>query len=63
MTRPLLLLSDNVLTFVPHVDDLLLVVSEGVAARRALEKSKEFLAEMNVGGIVLNRSCERNDRT
>jgi Mrp family chromosome partitioning ATPase len=63
MTRPPLLLSDNVLTFVPHVDDLLLLVSEGVAARRALEKSKEFLAEMNVVGIVLNRSCERNDRT
>jgi capsular exopolysaccharide synthesis family protein len=58
---PPLLMSDDVLTFVPSVDGVLLVVSEGVTARRALEKSKEFLDEMNVIGVVLNRSAERND--
>jgi protein-tyrosine kinase len=58
---PPLLLSDDVLTFVPNVDTVLLVVSEGVTNRRALEKAKEYLAEMNLIGVVLNRSAERND--
>ena len=53
--------ADDVLTFVPHVDGVLLVVSEGVTDRRALEKAKEFLSEMNLIGVVLNRSTERND--
>jgi len=58
---PPLLLSDDVLTFVPNVDGVLLVVSEGVTDRRSLEKAKEYLAEMNLLGVVLNRSAERND--
>ena len=60
---PPLLLSDDVLTFVPHVDGLLLVVAEGSTARRSLEKSKEFLTDINVIGVVLNRSSERDDST
>jgi protein-tyrosine kinase len=58
---PPLLLSDDVLTFAPQVDGLLLVVSEGFTARSALKKSKEILAEMNLIGVVLNRSTERDD--
>jgi protein-tyrosine kinase len=58
---PPLLLSDDVLTFAPQVDGLLLVVSEGYTARSALKKSKELLAEMNLIGVVLNRSAERDD--
>jgi protein-tyrosine kinase len=59
---PPLLLSDDVLTFAPHnADGLLLVVSEGATGRGLVEKSKELLAEMNLIGVVLNRSMERND--
>ncbi len=58
---PPLLLSDDVLTFAPQVDGILLVVSEGFTSRSALKKSKEILAEMNVIGVVLNRSTERDD--
>jgi protein-tyrosine kinase len=57
---PPLLLSDDVLTFAPQIDGLLLVVSEGCTARSALKKSKEILAEMNLIGVVLNRSTERD---
>lgn len=58
---PPLLLSDDVLTFAPNADGLLMVVNEGATARGQLEKSKELLAEMNLIGVVLNRSMERND--
>ena len=58
---PPLLLSDDVLTFAPQVDGILLVVSEGFTTRSALKKSKEILAEMNLIGVVLNRSTERDD--
>ena len=55
------LTSDDVLTFAPRVDGVLLVVAEGRTERASLEKSKELLAEMNVLGVVLNRSAERDD--
>jgi len=58
---PPLLLSDDVLTFAPQVDGLLLVVSEGFTARSRLKQSKEILDEMNLIGVVLNRSTERDD--
>lgn len=58
---PPLLLSDDVLSFAPQVDGLLLVVSEGHTHRNTVEKASELLAEMNVLGVVLNRSHERND--
>ena len=38
-----------------------MVVSQGHTARRTLHNVKETLAEMNVIGVVLNRSTERND--
>jgi capsular exopolysaccharide synthesis family protein len=55
------LTSDDMLTFAPRVDGVLLVVAEGRTERASLEKSKELLAEMNVLGVVLNRSAERDD--
>jgi capsular exopolysaccharide synthesis family protein len=58
---PPLMLSDDVLTFAPQVDGLLLVLSEGHTHRSTVEKAAEVLAEMNVLGVVLNRSNERND--
>jgi Mrp family chromosome partitioning ATPase len=54
------LTSDDVLTFAPRVDGVVLVVAEGRTERSSLEKSKQLLAEMNVLGVVLNRSAERD---
>ncbi len=58
---PPLLMSDDVLTFAPHVDGVLLVVAEGQTQRASVERSKELLAEMNLVGVVLNRSSERDN--
>jgi Mrp family chromosome partitioning ATPase len=55
------LTADDVLTFAPRVDGVLLVVAEGRTERASLEKAKELLAEMNLLGVVLNRSAERDD--
>jgi capsular exopolysaccharide synthesis family protein len=55
------LTADDVLTFAPRLDGVLLVVAEGRTERAALEKSKELLAEMKLLGVVLNRSAERDD--
>jgi Mrp family chromosome partitioning ATPase len=53
--------SDDVLTFAPRVDGVLLVVAEGLTERASLDKSRELLAEMNILGVVLNHSAERDD--
>lgn len=58
---PPIMVSDDVLAFAPRVDSFLLVVSQGMTARRTLANAKEVLSEMNLLGVVLNRSTERND--
>jgi Mrp family chromosome partitioning ATPase len=58
---PPVLMSDDVMTFAPHIDGVALVVAEGVTTRGSLERSKEILAEMNLIGVILNRSAERSD--
>jgi capsular exopolysaccharide synthesis family protein len=58
---PPLLASDDVLAFGPLVDSFLLVISQGQTARRSLTNAREMLAEMNVLGVILNRSTESND--
>ena len=58
---PPLNVSDDVLAFAPRVDTFLLVASQGLTARRTLANAKEVLAELNVLGVVLNRSTEHND--
>jgi protein-tyrosine kinase len=58
---PPLLATDDVLAFGPRADSHLLVVSQGHTARRTMSNCKEMLAEMNVIGVVLNRSTEHND--
>lgn len=58
---PPVLVTDDVLAFAPRVDTFLLVVSQGQTARRTLANAKEVLAEVNLMGVVLNRSTERND--
>jgi capsular exopolysaccharide synthesis family protein len=59
---PPMLAADDVLAFSPQLDGLLLVVAEGTTSRDQLRGAKEVLAEMNVLGVVLNRSGERNDK-
>jgi Mrp family chromosome partitioning ATPase len=58
---PPLLAGDDVLAFAPNIDSFLLVVSQGWTARRSLADVEELLSEVNVLGVVLNRSTERND--
>lgn len=58
---PPVLAADDVLAFAPQIDGLLLVVAEGTTDRNSLRQAKEVLAEMNLMGVVLNRSAERND--
>lgn len=53
---PPVLASDDVLAFSPQIDGLLLVVAEGTTSRDALRGAKELLQEMNLLGVVLNRS-------
>ena len=55
------LTSDDALAFAPRVDGVLLVVAEGQTDRAAVAKAQELLAEMNLIGVVLNRSSERDD--
>jgi protein-tyrosine kinase len=58
---PPLMVTDDVLAFAHRVDAFLLVVSQGHTARRTLANAKEVLSEVNLMGVVLNRSTERND--
>jgi len=58
---PPLMVTDDVLAFAPRVDTFLIVVSQGQTARRTLSNAREVLAEVNLMGVVLNRSTERND--
>ena len=58
---PPLLVSDDVLMVAPQIDGVLVVATQGITARGTLEQAKDVLAEMNVLGVVLNRSSERDD--
>jgi protein-tyrosine kinase len=58
---PPLLLSDDVLRFLPNVDGLLFVVSEAMTQRAALTHAREILPEDKLLGVVLNRSHEREE--
>jgi protein-tyrosine kinase len=58
---PPLLLSDDVLRFLPNVDGLLFVVSESNTQRSALVHARELLPADKLLGVVLNRSHERDE--
>jgi capsular exopolysaccharide synthesis family protein len=58
---PPLLVSDDVLTVAPQIDGVLLVTTQGITPRGSLEQAREVLSDMNVLGVVLNRSSERDD--
>ena len=56
---PPLLLSDDVIKFMPNVDGLLFVVAEGRTQRATLQQAREIMPEEKLIGIMLNRSAER----
>ena len=58
---PPVLASDDVLAFSHQVDGLLLVVGESFTSRESLRGAKELLQEMNLLGVVLNRSEASDD--
>jgi len=54
---------DDVLSFAPQVDCVLLVIAEGQTERADLTKAKELLEGMKLVGVVLNRSAERASKS
>jgi protein-tyrosine kinase len=59
---PPLLVSDDVLAIAPRLDALLLVATQGITQRKVLESAREILSEVNLLGVVLNRSTEHEQR-
>ena len=58
---PPVLAGDDVLKFAPNLDCTLLVVSEHVTSREVLQQARGVLEEMNLLGVVLNRSAARGE--
>lgn len=58
LDTPPILMSDDVLAMAPLVDCTLLVISEGTTNRSSLEQAKEVLEDMNLLGVVVNRSSD-----
>jgi Mrp family chromosome partitioning ATPase len=50
--------SDSVLAIAPHVDALLMVVSEGKTGRSLLRRANQMVEDIPRIGTVLNRSIE-----
>ncbi|MFO1152666.1 MAG: CpsD/CapB family tyrosine-protein kinase [Rhodospirillales bacterium] len=58
---PPLLLTDDVLVFLKHVEACLLVVEQGATHRDAVERCLELLQDFNLIGTVLNKSRSARD--
>ncbi len=56
---PPVLASDDMLAFCPLVDAVLLVVSQGTTRQTDIDAARELLQQVNVVGVVLNRSSEQ----
>ena len=57
---PPVLSSDSVLAIAPHVDALLLVISDGHTSRTLLKRASQMIEDIPRVGTVLNRSLEGN---
>jgi Mrp family chromosome partitioning ATPase len=55
---PPLSASDDVLTFGPLVDAVLIVTAEGISQHQTLSQARELSRDMNIIGTVLNRSSD-----
>ncbi len=56
---PPVLVSDDLLAFCPLVDAVLLVVAQGTTRHSDMDAARELLQNVNIVGVVLNRSSER----
>jgi protein-tyrosine kinase len=57
---PPILSCDDVLAFLPSVDAILMVVSEGYTERSQLTRAIHMIGDANLLGVVLNRSREHH---
>lgn len=55
---PPVLVSDDAISFLPHIDAVLLVVREGKTSKTDVERTQEMLANVNIAGVVVNDSVE-----
>ena len=55
---PPILVSDDAISFLPHVDAVLLVIREGQTNKLELQRAQEMLAGVNIAGVVINDSLE-----
>lgn len=55
---PPVLLTDDALIVAPHLDAMLLVVSEGATPRSSLSRARDLLSDFKLAGYVLNKSSE-----
>lgn len=53
---PPVLTNDDALVLAPKVDATLIVVSQGVSRRDAVQQTMELIQEFNVAGVVMNRA-------
>ena len=60
---PPLLVADDVLAFLPNFDAVLMVVAEGQTSREDLNKCIDMLSEVEVLGLVLNKSHSANRKS
>lgn len=55
---PPVLVSDDAISFLPHVDAVLLVVREGKTNKLDIQRTQEMLSGVNIAGVVINDSLE-----
>jgi protein-tyrosine kinase len=55
---PPLLATDDALAFSPLIDALLLVVTESVTSRKSMARAWELIKDLELLGVVINRSTE-----
>ena len=55
---PPILVSDDAISFLPHVDAVLLVIREGQTKKQDIERALELLQGTNIAGVVMNDSIE-----
>jgi len=60
---PPLLEADDALAFCPQADTIMLVTAEGETLRKDLEKSIQMLGDINLLGVVLNKSHSIQQRS
>lgn len=55
---PPILVSDDAISFLPHIDAVLLVVREGRTSKQDIQRALEMLEGVNIAGVVINDSLE-----